>query len=47
MYSKNGVVNKLRVGWFINRTPGELLTAVFSLNLQVFSVEILQKEGEV
>ena len=25
MYSKKGVVYKLRAGWFTNRTPGEFI----------------------
>ena len=47
MYSKKGVVYKLHAGWFINRTPGEFIIGVFLLNLKVFSLEILQKEGKV
>ena len=48
MYSKKGVVYKLHTGWFINRTPGEFINqGLFIINLKVFSVEILQKEGKV
>ena len=40
----------MQAGWFINRTPGGFINwarGVFLLNLKVFSVEILQKEGKV
>ena len=46
MYSKKWVVYKLHAGWFINRTAGSLQTEVFLLNLKLFSVDILQKEGK-
>ena len=47
MYSKKVVIYKLHAGWFINCSPGSLSTGVFLLNLKVFSVEILQKEGKI
>ena len=47
MYSKKGVVYKLHAGWFINRTPGEFIHCGLLLNLKVFSVKTLQKEGKV
>ena len=46
MYCKKGVVYKLHAGWFINRTPGGFINCGLLLNLKVFSVEILQKEGK-
>ena len=47
MYSKKGAVEKLHAGRLKNRTPGKFTIGVFLLNLKVFSVEILQKEGQV
>ena len=45
--SKKGVVYKLHAGWFINHTQGEFVNWCILSNLRVFSVEILQKEGNV
>ena len=47
MYSKKGVVYKLHAGWFIKSPPGEFINRALILNLEVFSVEILQKERKV
>ena len=47
MFSKKGVVYKLHAGWFIDRPPGEFINWGLLLNLKVFTVEILQKEGKV
>ena len=47
MYSKEGVVYKLHAGWFTDAPQGSLQIAVILLNLEVLSVEILQKEGKV
>ena len=46
MYGKERVVD-INAGWFINCPRGELKRVSFLLNLEVFSVEFLQKEGKV